>query len=221
MTETAKPTELKKFLETPDYYACERCDTRELYAFLKLDHKERISASLFGNAAGHSVWETPIDCADTILGFSKEKAERVMIAAQNGITREPKAIEIYRKQLRTEVNPPFYAIPKWNIRIGGIPDGFVGTDGLLEVKSPDRMYKSIATYQAYQEQLATPLNNMTDTWDSVVGEAKASPTTVTRKRDSDGQWNTRDQRGICFSYSLRNRRKSTSDFSLSSRQDGR
>lgn len=53
-----------------------------------------------------------------------------------GRLHEPRAIEAYQNRTFLQVEPGKFIRPWPGRRIGGTPDGFVGSDGLLEVKCP-------------------------------------------------------------------------------------
>jgi hypothetical protein len=140
----------KNILKTEHFYACELVNTKELYAYLGIDKQSKLSVSSFGSACGHSIWETPNDCADATLGFAPPKAEKLLGQARRGIDREPIAIKVYEKLTGNVALKPFYAHPVWNKRIGGISDAFCKDDGMLEVKCPDKIWKSVEVYMNYK-----------------------------------------------------------------------
>ena len=61
---------------------------------------------------------------------------------KRGHELEPLAIEEYEKQAFNEVlDPGFFELNEW---IGASPDGLIGTDGILEIKSP--AYNTMINY---------------------------------------------------------------------------
>jgi exodeoxyribonuclease (lambda-induced) len=63
-----------------------------------------------------------------------------------GIITEGEAREWYENTFGKKVEQVGLLIPKWDTQIGASPDGFVDHDGIIEIKSPEKMYKSISDY---------------------------------------------------------------------------
>lgn len=102
----------------------------------------RVTASNFGTCAGHSRFSGPEALAHEIAGLKEktfsDNSRRVM---DYGTETEPKAREWYERTRNVKVKEYGLAVPKWNIYIGGSPDGIIeGTDGIIEIKCPEKMY---------------------------------------------------------------------------------
>ena len=110
-----------------------------------------LSASRFGAAAGHSPYEddTPERVAlERLLGRPPEDQIPTYqyIAMQRGTLSEAETRRWYEKTTKTTVTAGVFCIPEWEPRIGGAPDGYVGDNGLLEIKSPVSMYPCVRAY---------------------------------------------------------------------------
>lgn len=105
----------------------------------------RITASNFGSAIGHSIFTTPDELADQILGitdkqFTPEQLERM----KKGTDGEPIARDWYARTRGVVVKEVGIAIPKWNLMIGGSLDGNIeNSDGCIEIKCVEQMYKPL------------------------------------------------------------------------------
>lgn len=98
----------------------------------------RISASQFGAIMGISPFQKPEELLlQSLLPQQRDLAnKRAETPMQWGIEHEEEARQTYAAQEGVEVDKAgFYTHPKYDW-IGASPDGFVGSDGLLEIKCP-------------------------------------------------------------------------------------
>lgn len=118
----------------------------ELGAPIKQAHPERVSAaaSLDDDASRVIEPATGDDArslaaylaAERISGFSEDG--HVSFKMQRGIECEPLAIEKYSEHYRVPVASCGFMVRNWGpFRLGYSPDGLVGDDGLVEVKTRD------------------------------------------------------------------------------------
>lgn len=106
--------------------------------------KRRLTGHRFGAAAGHTQYATRDQTADEMADIvQKVVTEQDQINMNRGIAIEPIAIEWYEKQRNVKVKPLKLCIPKWDKELGCIPDGDVNGEGLISIKGPDKMYKSL------------------------------------------------------------------------------
>jgi exodeoxyribonuclease (lambda-induced) len=63
-----------------------------------------------------------------------------------GIVTEGEARQWYEETFQKKVEQVGLLVPKWDTQIGASPDGLVDQDGMLEIKSPEKMYKSLVEY---------------------------------------------------------------------------
>lgn len=103
---------------------------------------KRLTASNFGAIMPDNTYYNPMKIASKILGFGQP--EVVSEAMLHGVKFEDSAREYYENVTGTKVEELGLAIPKWDNRIGASLDGVViGTDGMIEIKCPKRMYSEI------------------------------------------------------------------------------
>lgn len=105
----------------------------------------RVTASNFGTCAGHSKFSSPDNLALEISGLKvKEFSEESKRVMDIGTKMEPDARTWYEKSRGVCVKEYGLAVPKWNLYIGGSPDGVIeDSDGIIEIKCPERMYKPL------------------------------------------------------------------------------
>lgn len=105
----------------------------------------RVTASNFGTCAGNSKFSTPDMLALEISGFKKKEfSENSLRVMDIGTKMEPFARQWYEKTYKVEVKEYGLAVPKWNLYIGGSPDGIIsGSDGIIEIKCPEKMYEPL------------------------------------------------------------------------------
>ena len=102
--------------------------------------KGRLTASLFGAAIGHSPFTTPAQVRDIMNGTYKTPENAAMLY---GTKMEPEARRWYERTRGVVVDQVGFAVPSWDQRIGGSPDGLVGENGIIEIKCPVAMYKPL------------------------------------------------------------------------------
>ena len=73
-----------------------------------------------------------------------------------GIEDEPRAVEVYSEHFAEVTTTGFMVEDRWGFRIGYSPDGLVGDDGLIEVKSrrPKKQLTTILTDEVPAENMA-------------------------------------------------------------------
>lgn len=110
----------------------------------------RLTTSNFGAALGLSTHCSMIDIAMDITDVKpKSFMERGKLVKAHGIVTEPEARLWYCKSREVEVQEVGLAVPKWEPRIGTSLDGdIVGTDGIIEIKSPYYMYEPLDEHTA-------------------------------------------------------------------------
>lgn len=132
-------------------------------------HKARIgklTASRAGSALGVNPWQKPDDLIRQMVrdfhGAAPEFSGN--IATQYGQQHEPLAVLDYMSETGRMVDEAgFYTHPEYDW-LGASPDGFVGDDGLLEIKCPFSMrnetnpeFKSLAEQPHYKSQVMVEL----------------------------------------------------------------
>ena len=107
--------------------------------------KNRLTASNYGAAVGLSKFSNPRDIALRIAGLIEENfREKTKEIMAHGSKHEILAREWYCKSRNVSVEEVGLAVPKWDHRIGASVDGdVVGTDGIIEIKAPLRMYQPL------------------------------------------------------------------------------
>lgn len=75
----------------------------------------------------------------TPIQFTEKEKERI----EHGVETEPIARDWYEKEYGVKVEQVGLAVPKWDYRIGGSPDGLVGENGMIEIKCPVSMYQGL------------------------------------------------------------------------------
>ncbi len=111
--------------------------------------KGRDTGSKVAGSIGHNNrFTTPEKTALEISGkiiptFSPEAKERM----QHGVDNEPVARQWYESTENVTVEELGLVVPRWNSYIGVSVDGLVrGTDGIIEIKCPKRMYDPLNLY---------------------------------------------------------------------------
>lgn len=102
----------------------------------------RLTSANFGAALGLSAYSTMIEVAMDITNLKKKSfPDRGKLFKEHGTTTEPEARKWYSQTRGVDVVEVGLAVPKWEPRIGTSLDGdIVGTDGIIEIKSPLQMY---------------------------------------------------------------------------------
>jgi putative phage-type endonuclease len=112
--------------------------------------KGRVTASNAGAAAELSSFTTPEALAEEINGTTvKEFDSAAKERMGHGTVTEPVARDWYSSSRGVTVREVGLAVPKWEPRLGGSLDGdVVGTEGMIEIKAPKRMYGPLLQHQA-------------------------------------------------------------------------
>jgi hypothetical protein len=112
----------------------------------------RPSGSSCGSLIGHSIFSTPDETAATIAGVKKKDFTPQQIEVMDhGTKMEPFARDWYTSTNKVEVEELGFVIPKFDPEIGVSVDGdVIGTDGMIEIKAPKKMYNPLKSYMAKQ-----------------------------------------------------------------------
>lgn len=145
--------------------------TEEWYAA----RKSRLTASMAGAALGAAPYMSQDDCLRSLVrdmhGLPSEFEGN--IATQWGVANEDLARAAYELETGNSVKPAgFVAFEDWT---GASPDGYVGEDGLVEIKCPfgirkdaDPVFKPIADQPHYYAQMQLQMfvtgKGWTDFW---------------------------------------------------------
>lgn len=118
----------------------------------------RLTGSVFSAAAGRSPFTTADDLALEIVGLKKkefsEKSKKNML---HGKLTEPVARKWYEKKHNVKVKEIGLVVPKWNFHLGASVDGIVeGSEGIIEIKCPVKMYQRLIDYNTLRETGWTP-----------------------------------------------------------------
>lgn len=156
--------------------------------------ENRLTASRFGAAIGHCLqYTTPEEVRRELADpeYRKEKFRNKpqwqKDAIQHGVEMEPVAISWYEKKFRQFVDEVGFAVPKFDERIGGSPDGLVGKDGMVEIKCPRSMYNKIK--DEHYDQIQGCLQIFDRQWcDYVVYSTSDKKIFVQRIRRDDKYW---------------------------------
>jgi len=89
------------------------------------------------------------------LANPQEPDERSKQRMQHGVITEPEARQWYEKYTGYQVQEVGLMVPKFDLGIGGSPDGLVNDDGLLEIKCPQQPYACLQDPSLNQRD-ATP-----------------------------------------------------------------
>ena len=159
-----------KWAEYSDYYTYDVPQRDPSWLLVKIG---RPSGSTLGYCLGHSTFNTPEEAAldiccmrynilpdgsidskiPIILGkkIKSEESKRIMGL---GTDTEPIAREWYANETKTLCEEVGYCVPKFDQRLGVSIDGDVKnldgppTDGMIEIKCPEHMYKPIKEHLA-------------------------------------------------------------------------
>lgn len=125
-----------------DYWLNKASQTSDIW---RKNHINRLTASNFGNVTSAEELCTLSELALHLTNLKPfKKADLVKINKMHGVKTEPEARNWYCKRFKVKVVEVGLAVPKWEPRIGASLDGeVVGTDGMIEIKSPLEMYKSL------------------------------------------------------------------------------
>lgn len=113
-----------------------------------LNHKNRLTAGNFGTAIGKSRFCTPENLPNSIINIKpRSMEERVKFSQLHGVKTESAGRKWYCETRNVQVAEVGLAVPKWETRIGASADGeIVGTNGIIEIKSPVEMYKPLTRH---------------------------------------------------------------------------
>jgi hypothetical protein len=110
----------------------------------------RITASKFSvcDIYEPNRFETPEDYAMELIGLKeKEFTPTQLKNMQWGTDHEDEARIIYENYMHVNVRELGLVVPEWDIHIGVSVDGVVlGTEGIVEIKCPKKMYKPILNH---------------------------------------------------------------------------
>jgi hypothetical protein len=109
----------------------------------------RPSGSTCGAALGHSSFDTTPELQALYLsGQAKKNFKSDQLDAMaHGVITEPEARDWYAKKYNVTVIELGMCVPKWDTHLGVSVDGdVIGTDGMIEIKCPKRMYKTLKDY---------------------------------------------------------------------------
>lgn len=77
-----------------------------------------------------------------------------LVLTKIGKDNEPKGRDWYELNFGVKVNEVGLAVPKWDNRIGASSDGEVeGTQGIIEIKSPLNLYRSLKTEEVVETRI--------------------------------------------------------------------
>lgn len=118
----------------------------------------RINSSNTGAMAGKSSFKNPEETGRFIAGVEVEEFSTKSLEAMNhGHQFEPICREWYEKTYKCKVLERGLCIPKNCDFIGASVDGeIIGTEGIIEIKCPKKMYRPILNYMNMKEQGWTP-----------------------------------------------------------------
>ncbi len=129
------------------------CDSYWLHKYPQLtkewieERSYRLTTSLFGPVADPTFYRGREDVIKQFVDPPIKKDFIDELASSHGIINEPIARKLYESRYGCQVDEVGLAVPKWDHRIGASTDGVVvGTEGLIEIKSPGRMYSQINRY---------------------------------------------------------------------------
>lgn len=110
--------------------------------------RNRVTASNFGTATGGSQFKTPTQLALSLAGIAQEPpTPKAVHAMQHGVKTEPIARDWYCRTRGVQVEEVGLAVPKWDPEIGASLDGdVIGTEGIIEIKCPEKMYRPLDEY---------------------------------------------------------------------------
>lgn len=114
----------------------------------------RITTSVSGAMAGRSKFKTPEEQGKIIAGaleehFTKDELERM----SHGNNTEPECRAWYESTISHKIIERGLIVPKWDPTLGASVDGdIVGTDCIIEIKCPVRMYYPL---EQYMDQMST------------------------------------------------------------------
>ena len=108
----------------------------------------RITGSVAGALIGRSNFKSAMETGLIIAGAKVEKfSEKSITVMQHGTDTEPIARDWYMATNKCKVVERGLCVPKWDMEIGTSVDGdIIGTDGIIEIKCPMKMYSPVKQY---------------------------------------------------------------------------
>jgi hypothetical protein len=156
------------YIETEFYF--EHTAKEKTYEFFQV-RKCRPTASRFYMCIEDTTFSTIDEIAEIICGNKKQVySDKSMISITRGLKYESYVRKLYCEYTNYRVRETGLIIPKFDQRIGGISDGFVyeningkyvETEGILEIKCPDKMIPNIENLKFENEQEIIPSYNYT------------------------------------------------------------
>jgi hypothetical protein len=116
------------------------------------ERKFRLTVTKYNPIVNPSVYCDQEDVVKNYQGIEPEKTIQSQVACDFGIKTEPYAREWYEKTYQQDVRQAGLAVPKWDPRLGASVDGFVGEEGIIEIKCPLSMYYAITKYQMRRKE---------------------------------------------------------------------
>lgn len=123
---------------------------------LKYQKTYRITASRLEGILGKSKFSSRAKTVLNMLGLIERDMNPNI---EHGIRMEPLACKWYEKEYSVRVQPCEMVFSKKDHFFAAIPDGLVGSEGLLEIKCPQRMYAPLEEYDDDLEPSAKQLYN--------------------------------------------------------------
>jgi putative phage-type endonuclease len=108
----------------------------------------RITTSVSGAMSGVSNFKSPEEQGLIIANVKREEFSKKSIAAMDhGTKTEPIARDWYANMTGYTIVERGLIVPKWDLKLGASVDGdIVGTDGIIEIKCPLKMYGPLKKY---------------------------------------------------------------------------
>lgn len=141
----------KKWRDCGGYYLYDADQGEPDWLLVRIGRPSGSSSSyLIGH--GNPNFGTPDDAALEIAGVRKKTFTPQQLEAMgHGTKMEPYSRDWYAGTNKVQVEELGFVTPKWDLEIGVSIDGdVIGTDGIIEIKCPKRMYRPLETYMAKQ-----------------------------------------------------------------------
>lgn len=124
----------------------------------------RASTSVSGALVGKSSFETAEEAGQYLAGYKeKEFSEKSKYVMSHGTNTEPEARNWYCNTYKCDVVERGLIVPKWDPTLGASVDGdVIGTDGIIEIKCPLKMYGPIKRYMDHISNGWKPPKNYYD-----------------------------------------------------------
>ena len=108
----------------------------------------RVTTSVSAGLSGDSRFKTPEEQGKIIAGAIEEYFTPDEEARMNwGTTTEPIARQWYAEKIQRKIIERGLIVPKWDYRLGASIDGEIeGTDTIIEIKCPVKMYYPLEQY---------------------------------------------------------------------------